>query len=108
MSKRHPFTDTWPEPLSVGKQYLRDVGETPDSMRHHKLRERAAIDKRAARVARNIRNEAAQGNLPEGLYLVGGRYTADCKQCRQSYVVDDVETFNVDVSYCGNNQWCVP
>jgi hypothetical protein len=58
---KRPFTDTWPEPLSKGKQYLRDCGETPDSMRHHDLRDQAAQAKRERRVDRNVANEARQG-----------------------------------------------
>lgn len=57
--------DEWPEPLTKGQQYLRDVGETPNSMRLHRERDDKAQAKRDRRIARNIRNEAAQGREPE-------------------------------------------
>lgn len=59
--------DKWPEPLTKGQQYLRSVGETPDSMRLHRERDQKAQAKRDHRIERNIRNEAAQGRYPEQL-----------------------------------------
>jgi hypothetical protein len=50
--------DQWPEPLTKGQEFLKSVGETPNSMRHHNLRDAQAQEKRAWRIERNIRNAA--------------------------------------------------
>lgn len=48
--------DKWPELLTKGQAFLKSVGETPNSMRHHDLRDTKAQEKRVRRIKRNIRN----------------------------------------------------
>lgn len=50
--------DKWPEPLTKGQEFLKSEGETPNSMRHHNLRDTQAQEKRVRRIERNIRNAA--------------------------------------------------
>lgn len=59
-AKWHPIPDHWPEQLTVGQKYLRDSGETPESLRRGRMRDQAAKDKRERRRLRNIKNEAAR------------------------------------------------
>lgn len=68
----------------------------------------AAQRKRRRRVERNIRNEAAQGNYPEGLLPLGSGWEAKCRCCDEWYEIGcDASEFNPDMSYCGS-QWCLP
>lgn len=101
--------DKWPEPLTKGQQYLRSVGETPDSMRLHRERDQKAQAKRERRIERNIRNELAQGRGPDGLWLVNGEWTAQCRSCGNDYALGhDLCDFTDDMSYCGRSEGCCP
>jgi hypothetical protein len=67
---KRPFTDTWPEPLTEGQKLMRSYGETPESMRHHDLRDQAARIKRERRIDRNVANEARQGRYNAAPHLL--------------------------------------
>lgn len=91
------------------QQFLRDLGETPESHRYNQERERAAQRKRERRIVRNLRNEAHQGNEPEGLELRGKKWFAVCRSCQCDYEIYCMpQEFEPDMSYCGGSEWCCP
>ena len=108
--KTKAHDDRWPEPLSQGEQLMRDHGETPESMRHHRERSEAAERKRLRRIERNLINEARQGRAPEGLELTkAGKWFACCRSCERNYeIYCEAHEFEPDQSYCGRNEWCTP
>lgn len=91
------------------QQFLRDMGETPESFRHGQARDRAAQRKRADRIERNLRNEARQGREPEGLEWMGNHWRATCRSCGNDYEFPcDAAEFHPDISYCGGSERCCP
>jgi hypothetical protein len=110
---KRPFTDTWPEPLTEGQKLVRSYGETPESMRHHDLRDQAAKAKRERRIDRNVRNEARQGRynangaLLARLFDSGGALWQEQCRCGKWGEVnyDDGAT---SMYFCGGSERCCP
>lgn len=65
--------------------------------------------KRERRRLRNVLNEAAQGNWPDGVRLVKGHWVAECSSCERDYrLCYDLGDFHPDSNYCGRSDRCIP
>lgn len=67
------------------------------------------MQKRERRRLRNVRNEAAQDRLPDGVYELDGYFSVRCRSCDKLYELPcELGEFDSDMSYCGGSPRCCP
>lgn len=53
--------------------------------------------------------ELTEPDLPDGVYLLNGKFTATCRSCERDYEIGcDPSEFSDDMSYCGGSPRCIP